>query len=222
MNDNDREISPFETMAQEYDAWFDGEGKLTFLSEVSAFKPLLGSLHKPWLEIGVGTGRFAQALGIETGIDPSAACVRLAREKGIHAFKATGEATTLAPESVGAVFIITTLCFVKSPLEVFTETNRILVPGGDLVLGLILADGPWGKWYQKKKQQGHRFYRLATIYTYDEVCSRLAQTGFRVENVISTLFQPPGNVMRQEEPVEGYYPEAGFTVIHARQNPEEN
>jgi len=32
---------------------------------------MLPNLPGPWLEIGIGSGRFAQALGIETGIDPS-------------------------------------------------------------------------------------------------------------------------------------------------------
>lgn len=208
--------SPFETLAQTYDAWFDGEGRLTFLNEVSAFQPLLGSLQKPWLEIGVGTGRFAQALGIESGIDPSSECVRMARDRGINAAEATGEDTHLHTGSIGAVFIITTLCFVKSPLAVLTETNRILVNGGDLVLGLILADSPWGKWYRQKKEEGQRLYRLATIYSYNEVSDLLDQIGFLIKSVRSTLFQPPGKVVRPENPVEGYFPEAGFTVLHAR------
>ncbi len=210
------EKSPFETLAEEYDAWFDKEGKTTFLTEVSAFQPLLRGLKKPWLEIGVGTGRFAQALGIETGVDPAYECLRLAGERGIHTLRATGEDTGFKTGSTGTVFIITTLCFVKSPLDVLKEANRILVPGGDLVLGVILAESPWGKWYLHKKEEGHRFYRLADILSYEGILKLLSQTGFRMEIVRSTLFQQPGKVERMEEPVEGYCPEAGFTVIHAR------
>ena len=62
--------SPFDNLASEYDAWFDKEGSLIFFIEAQAFKTLLKSLPRPWIEIGVGSGRFAQALGIETGIDP--------------------------------------------------------------------------------------------------------------------------------------------------------
>ena len=60
------EWSPFDDLALEYDAWFDKEGSLIFFIEVQAFMELLPILPKPWLEVGVGSGRFARALGIET------------------------------------------------------------------------------------------------------------------------------------------------------------
>jgi len=59
-------ILDFDSLASAYDAWFDGEGKLIFAIEVKAFQEILPLLPKPWLEVGVGSGRFAQALGIES------------------------------------------------------------------------------------------------------------------------------------------------------------
>ena len=35
------------------------------------------------------------------------------------------------------------------------------------------------------------------------------------EKIVSTLFQRPGEVHRVEEPKEGYFPDAGFTIIVA-------
>ena len=80
-------FSPFNELASEYDAWFDKDGSLIFFIEIQAFKALLPALPRPWLEIGVGSGRFAQALGIETGIDPSIKLVKIARRRGINSFK---------------------------------------------------------------------------------------------------------------------------------------
>ncbi|MFO7650004.1 MAG: hypothetical protein R6X13_01500, partial [bacterium] len=62
--------SPFDAIAAQYDAWYDGKGKAAFATELAALRPLLARLPRPWLEVGVGTGRFAQALGIPLGIDP--------------------------------------------------------------------------------------------------------------------------------------------------------
>ena len=84
-----------------------------------------------------------------------------------------------------------------------------------MVLGLVLKESPWGKFYEQQKKQGHRFYKYATFYAYDEVVALLEQSGFLIEKVISTLFQKPGEVERAELPCEGFYPGAGFTVIIA-------
>jgi len=212
---NDTEWAPFDELAKEYDAWFDREGSLIFFIEVQAFKALLPSLPKPWLEIGVGSGRFAQALGIGTGLDPSIKLVEMARRRGVTAFLRGGEQELFDEESFGTVFLIVTLCFLDSPLDVLKEANRILMPGGKIVLGLVLKESPWGQFYQAKKAQGHRFYKYATFYSGDEVVKLIVQAGFVTEKIVSTLFQKPGEVKSVEEPREGYLPDAGFTIIVA-------
>jgi len=212
---NDRGISPFDNLALEYDAWFEGEGKPIFAIEVSAFHEVLPSLPKPWLEVGVGSGRFAEALGIETGLDPSSKLLHMARERGINAFLGWGEQELFDEESFGTVFLIVTLCFLDSPLDVLKEAKRILIPDGKLVLGLVLKESPWGQFYEKKKEKGHRFYRYATFYSCDEVVRLIVQAGFATERIISTLFQKPREVHRTEDPREGYSPDAGFTIIVA-------
>jgi SAM-dependent methyltransferase len=214
------DYSPFDALASEYDAWFDGEGSLIFFNEIQAFQALLPSLPKPWLEIGVGSGRFAQALGINTGIDPSGKLVEIAKSRGINAFLGRGEEQIFDAESFGTVFLIVTLCFLDSPLDVLKEVRRILVPGGKLVLGLVLKEGPWGRLYQQKKDEGHRFYKHAKFYSCNEVVRLMFKTGFIGERMISTLHQKPGGVQHVERPKEGYSPEAGFTIIvgHKRDN----
>jgi SAM-dependent methyltransferase len=209
------EASPFDDLASDYDAWFEREGKLIFAIEVLAFHEVLPSLRKPWLEVGVGSGRFAQALGIETGVDPSIKLLGMAKQRGITAFLGRGEQELFDKESFGAVFLIVTLCFVDSPLDVLKAAYRILRPDGKIVLGLVLKESPWGKFYQRKKKQGHRFYKYATFYRYDEIAKLLEQAGFSIEQVISTLFQRPSKVEGTELPQRGYSSSAGFTVIVA-------
>jgi len=215
MKRNKRRSSPFNDLAPEYDAWFDNDGSLIFLIEVQAFKSLLPTLPKPWLEIGVGSGRFAQALGIEIGVDPSINFVKMARQRGINAVQGRGEQELFDGEPVGTVFLIVTLCFLDSPLDVLKEANRILAPGGKIVLGLVLKESPWGRFYQQKKDEGHRFYKYATFYSRNEAVRLLVETGFVTEKTISTLFQKPAGVQNMEEPREGYFPDAGFTIIVA-------
>lgn len=210
-----RDSSLFDSLAESYDAWFEKEGKLIFALEVRALQEVLAQLPKPWLEVGIGSGRFARALGIETGIDPSAKLLEMAKSRGITVFRAWGEERFFDEETFGAVFFIVTLCFVDSPLAVLQEACRILKPKGKIVLGLVLKESPWGKFYQSKKMEGHRFYKYATFYSYQEVERLLLDSGFTIEKTISTLFQKPGEVKKMEAPKEGFSVDAGFTIIVA-------
>jgi SAM-dependent methyltransferase len=207
--------SVFNRYAREYDEWFDKQGELIFASEVAAFKNVLPSLPKPWLEIGVGSGRFAQALGIEKGVEPSFKMAEIAGERGINVSVSRGDNTRFADGTFGAVFLIVTLCFLNSPLSVLKEANHILMTEGKIVLGLVLKESPWGQFYLQKKAQGHRFYKYATFYSFSEVTELLEKADFNYADTISTLFQKPGDVKHIEDSRNGYHPEAGFTVMTA-------
>jgi len=219
MADLESIVSPFNSLALDYDNWFEREGMPIFAIEAEAFRETLLSLPKPWLEVGVGSGRFAQALGIEIGLDPSVKLLDIARNRNLNVLLSRGEDTPFANGTFGTVFLIVTLCFVDSPLAVLIEANRLLKPGGKIVLGLVLRGSPWGQFYQMKKEKGHRFYKYATFYSYAEVTGLLEQASFSVEKTISTLFQKPGEVERMESPQEGFSSDAGFTIILARKSP---
>ena len=213
-------IAPlFDSLALDYDNWFKREGMLIFAIETDAFREILPLLPKPWLEIGVGSGRFAQALGIEIGLDPSVKLLDIARNRNLNVLLGRGENTPFADGAFGTVFLIVTLCFVDSPLAVLVEANRLLKQGGKIVLGLVLRESPWGQFYQLKKEKEHRFYKQATFHSYAEVIELLEQAGFSIEKIISTLFQKPGEVEHMESPQEGFSSDAGFTILLARKSP---
>ncbi|MDY6910892.1 MAG: class I SAM-dependent methyltransferase [Chloroflexota bacterium] len=214
--------SPFDSLASAYDAWFEEEGKLVFSIEAQAFREVLKLLPRPCLEIGVGSGRFAEALGIDIGLDPSIELLNMARNRGVDSFLSRGEETPFADGVFGTVFLIVTLCFVDSPPEVLGEANRLLQKDGKAILGLVLQKSPWGQFYQLKKVEGHRFYKFATFYNYQEIEALLEQSDFVIEKVLSTLFQRPGEVEHMEFPQEGFFSDAGFTVILARKSTQWN
>jgi len=215
------EATLFDPLALIYDEWFERDGKLIFATEVKAFQEILALLPKPWVEIGVGSGRFAHALGIKVGLDPSAKLLEIARTRGITTYFGIGEKQPFDTASFGTAFLIVTFCFVHSPLDVLKKTRRILAPGGMIILGLVLRESPWGKFYEEKKKEGHRFYKYATFYSYGEAVALLEQAGFVVERVVSTLFQIPGKVAQTEFPQNGFSPEAGFVIIMAGKKADE-
>ncbi len=72
----------FDSHASEYDAWYDTEAsKNIFAMEVDCLKPFLHRYKRPYLEIGAGSGRFAQALEIEYGVEPAPAMAQKARSQ---------------------------------------------------------------------------------------------------------------------------------------------
>jgi SAM-dependent methyltransferase len=213
-------IRVFNSLASDYDAWFEKEGRLIFASEVEALRRALPLLPKPWMEVGVGSGRFARALGIDIGLDPSSGLLKIARNRGISVFLGRGEEMPFPDGVFGTVFFFVTLCFVDSPEGILHEAARLLKSGGKVVLGMVLRESPWGQLYQAEKQRGHRFYKYARFYNYGEVDAFLRQAGFFIEKVLSTVFQNPGQVDHVEEPQQGFSQEAGFAVILAGNNQE--
>lgn len=211
-------VSFYDSFAPEYDTWFEGEGKLIFESELKALEEALPDLPKPWLEVGIGSGRFALALGVETGIDPSMSMGEIARSRGLQVLQAKGEKLPFNDGSFGSVFLIFTLCFAESTQDVLQEAYRVLKPEGKIVVGEALLDSPLGRHYQQEAERGHRVYKYSNFCRYGGLTELLEKTGFTVEKVISTLFQEPEKLQDVEFPREGYSADAGFTVILAGRN----
>jgi ubiquinone/menaquinone biosynthesis C-methylase UbiE len=167
----------------------------------------------PALEIGVGPGRFAHALGIPLGIDPAFAPLLLAKERGIATAQAIAEELPFAPASLSAVYLLFTLCFLESPTRVFQECRRVLRPGAPLIAGFVPAGSAWGQNLMQKKEKGHPFYQSARFYTINQVMGMFDEHGFQVKGSASTLYQTPGNVTELEEAKAGLDEQAGFVII---------
>lgn len=207
--------SPFEALAAKYDAWYDGKGRLAFEIELAALRPLLAELPKPWLEVGVGTGRFAQALGIPLGIDPSPALLTMARQRGIEVLYGEGEELVFRAASFGTVFLLTTWEFLSDPLKVLRECRRVLRPEGRLVNAYLDRDGKWGASYRERGRQGHPLFSHARFDSYEEVKRLTEQAGFEVMKTVSALFQGPRETSFREESRPGFVRGASLVVVVA-------
>jgi SAM-dependent methyltransferase len=205
----------FNAHADQYDAWFDSEpGATVFATEVECLRPLLHSCPRPYLEVGVGSGRFAQALGVEYGVDPALAL--LTKAKNISVIRAIGEKLPFVSGSFGGVLLALTLCFVDYPLRVLREVSRVLVSNGGLVLGLIIKESPWAESYMAKAKEAHPIYSQARFFSREEVESLLHQSGFDNFHYRSVLFQPlEQGFYHLERPLSVYRKSSGFTAISA-------
>ncbi|MBI5556545.1 MAG: class I SAM-dependent methyltransferase [Deltaproteobacteria bacterium] len=201
----------FHDRAHEYDQWF--EDSLLFEIELTALRELQTHFSGPKIEIGVGPGRFAQALHVDVGVDPALAPLRLASSRNISVVQAIGEELPVASNSFGCVYLLFTLCFLAEPTMALNECCRILKPGGHLVLGMAPLSGAWGKSLQAKKERNHPFYRHAVFYHGQEVLSLLEESGFVLKECRSSLFQGPEELSVPEHSRLGLDERGGFCLL---------
>jgi len=206
--------NPFDNVAGEYDAWFDSDdGRIIFAQEVACLRELMGPTTGRWLEVGVGTGRFAVALGVGEGVDPAISMRALAEQRGVRTTEGVGERLPYPTQSLDGVLITTTLCFLNDPAQAIHECRRVLKDTGRLVVGVIPAGSPWGRLYARKAAEGHRIYSAATFRTPDEVISLATNAGFGLLEACSCLLTPPDTINRAERPHGGVVPVAGFVAL---------
>jgi SAM-dependent methyltransferase len=211
----DPKSSPFEALADKYDSWYDGKGRVAFEIELAALRPLLAELPKPWLEIGVGTGRFAQALGIPLGVDPSPALLEKARQRGIEVLYGEGEELAFRAGSTGTVFLLTTWEFLNDPRRVLRECRRVLKPDGRVVNAFLDRDGKWGASYVERGRQRNPLFSHAHFDRHEDVARLTEQAGFEILSTVSALVQGPGEAVAVEEARPGLVRGASFVVLVA-------
>jgi ubiquinone/menaquinone biosynthesis C-methylase UbiE len=185
-------------------------------AEIDCLRPLTEDLGHPRLEVGVGTGRFAQALGFEYGIDPSDAMLQFAARRGIETCRASGESLPYENRTFEAVLMVFTLCFVQNPENVLSEIERVLEPGGALVIGIIPAGTPWADAYIRRGREGNPFYANAHFYSIDQLQDLLTAAGFKIERARSALMSPPCDRPVPSDSVDGIVETAGFVTLRCR------
>ena len=207
----------FDEEANRYDQWFESrKGKAIFEIEKDCLRALVQTVTGLWLEVGVGSGRFAMSFGVTEGIDPSPEMLAIAARHNIHAVRGTGEHLPYRAGIFDGVLMVTTVCFLADPMRTMLECRRVLRhTAGRLVLGIVPAESNWGRLYRTRGDKGHPLYSNATFYTCEQVIRICTDAEFFLEMAISSLFTPPG-----EEPVtglaDGINERAGFVAIRFR------
>ena len=204
----------FAEKADDYDRWFDGNP--IFMQELAAIRALLPYLQRPAVEIGIGPGRFAKALGVKFGIDQALPPLAHCRKRNILTAAGIGEALPIRTGVVGTCLLLLTLCFVKNPATVLRECHRVLRPAGTLIIGMIPADSPWGRNIRQKQRDGNIWYRFSHLATIAATRQLLERQGFRITDYRSTLLQTPDKTVSRDHVQQKLDEQAGFCVIAAQ------
>jgi len=205
-------IKPFENHLKEYERWFV-DNHYVFQSELNAVRKAI-PLGKKGIEIGIGSGIFAQPLGITTGIEPSKAMREKAKTRNINAVDAVAENLPYPDSCIDFALMVTTVCFLDDIYQSFYEVNRILSTNGFLIIGFVDKNTPLGKIYLEHKDE-NVFYKDATFYSTKELLGILKNTGFKINNVYQTVFGKLDEINKVQEVITGYG-KGSFVVIKAK------
>lgn len=202
-------ITIFNELAEDYDNWFKSH-PAAFQSELEALRKIMPK-NGIGLEIGVGSGRFAEKLGIRYGVEPAANLRALAEKHGIQAVEGMAESLPFPENHFDYAALITALCFVKDPLQSLREAKRVIKSGGKIILGIIDRKSPLGKNYEKKKSR-NSYYRFARFFSTEETLDLLKNLGFKKIQTYQTLSCPLEEMKVTEEAKKGYG-KGGFVAI---------
>ena len=202
---------PFDEYLNEYEKWFV-QNSAVYFSELEAIKNI-SVVPENAVEVGVGSGLFAEPLGIKTGIEPSEAMREKAKERGINVVDGVAENLPWKDNSIDYVVMVTTICFVDDVKKSLSEVYRVLQNRGSFIIAFVDKNSPMGQLYQKNKEES-LFYKDATFFSTEELYEYLKEAGFSIKKTQQTVFGKMNEVVKVQQSREGYG-EGSFVVIHA-------
>jgi SAM-dependent methyltransferase len=164
--------SVFQKHFAKYEEWFI-ENRWIYEAELRAVKALIPEKGLG-IEIGVGTGRFAQPLGIKIGIEPSGRMKEIARNRGIQVLDGVAEELPFGNSEFDFALMVTTVCFVDDIDKSLQEAYRILSQDGFLIIGLVDRNSSVGQIYLRHQNESV-FYKDATFFSVDELIEIMTQ-----------------------------------------------
>ena len=178
---NTRNVFLTPDVASEYDTYYQTEiGKTVDKIEKEIVSAHLSNLPKTnWLELGCGTGhwtKFYNENGMQIiAVDNSEAMLKIARSKNMKNVQFLNADTTRLPfpdTRFSGIISITMLEFVDDLEKALNETDRVLQPGGTLVLGCLNAHSE-----QWKNKNNDPVLQHAHFFTPEEIKKMLARFG---------------------------------------------
>ena len=205
-------IFPFEKYVEQYEKWF-GENRWVYEAELRAVKAMLPDGGRG-VEIGVGTGRFAEPLGIKLGVEPSRRMSEIAQKRGIRVLDGVAEDLPLGNAGYDFVLMVTTVCFVDDIGKTLLEAHRVLSHGGVLIIGFVDRNSMVGQTYLSRQNE-NVFYKDATFFSVGELVDVMIKAGFIDLAFNQTIFKSLSKTTR-DEPVKSGHGEGSFVVIRGR------
>ncbi|MFO7673512.1 MAG: class I SAM-dependent methyltransferase [Lutibacter sp.] len=210
---NMKQIKIFNENVEAYEAWYEKYPEV-YLSEVAAIKEQMLKLPEniKGIEVGLGTGRFAQVLGIKEGVEPANEMAAIALKRGIEVINGNAENLPLKDLNFDFVLFVT-ICHLNNLKRALKEAFRILKPKGNIIIGFIDKDQKIGKTYEENRMRS-TFFRYANFYSVVYVTKLMKEAGFAAFEYNQTLFGELDEINEVQLPKQGFG-QGSFVVIKA-------
>ena len=200
----------FDQNVMEYEKWYEDHEEV-YQSELQALREHFLDLPENirGIEVGLGTGRFSQPLGIKEGVEPSESMSARAAKRGIETINAMAEHLPYADLQFDFVLFVT-ICYLKDIRLALSEAHRVLKKGGALIIGLLDKSGDIARAYKERGGRS-KFFANARFYSPEYIKSVMEDNGFKDVIFNQTLFGKLEEIGRLQTPKPGYG-EGSFVV----------
>ena len=211
-------VKAFDQVAGFYDDWYSHpQGRQVFKAELKALESLIPDSGLG-LEVGAGTGVFAESLTAENRkiicLDPSGAMLAKARERKMPAIMGVGEHIPVTEMAVGFAYMVTTLEFLENPVVALKQIRETTKKDAPLTILFINADSAWGSLYRQIGVKGDPVFRYAKLRSLREVREILVDAGYVIQESVGTLTTRPAELEVGNE-LKKPGPETGVIVVRA-------
>lgn len=213
--------------ASAYDEWFERNRPL-FESELRAIASAMPDEWAEAVEVGCGTGLFAEQLGVTRGVEPSAPMADRARNRGLTVESGRAEALPFERDSVDLALALGVLGYVEDVDRALAELGRVVNPGGQVVVAFLVAGRGFAALYDEAVANGEYPSELEWETPYplamaeaadwrsvDEVLDGLRSVGFVDSITVQTLTNPPETAVRTVESPTPGHDRGSWVVVRA-------
>lgn len=188
-------VRDFDRSAGGYDGWYrEAKGRQVLEAERALVNRLI-PVYGVGLEIGAGTGVFAESLTDDSRLivclDLSTEMLTRARRRGLPCVLGSAESLPIRRGILDFTYMVTVMEFLLDPVKAFGEAAKAAKTGAFLVVLFVNRDSSWGRLYREMASKGDPIFRHVHLYSLEDLAEMTQSAGLTLVEEYGTLTTSP-------------------------------